>query len=122
MQRLIKKFLSAQTASEHLSVAQVHLNVSTPTNHELIRTFLQEGKVVPPEIFNSVLEYCLPSLLTPYRSFIGTKMGESVRVNMLGEDADAEFMHVVVVLIQNQWRCYLARKRINLLLKQQAQH
>lgn len=104
-----------RSAAENMPVAEVYENISTEANHAKVKQFLQEGLLVQPEVFNSILEYCLSALLKPYRSFVGTKMGESVRHHMLGEDANAEFMHAVVVLIQNNWRCCRARKRVQLL-------
>jgi hypothetical protein len=119
VQRLVKRYLSVLSASENMQVvAEVYENISTAANHEKIKSFLKEGLLVQPEIFNSIVEYCLSSLLKPYRAFVGTKMGESVRVHMLGDDANAEFMHVVVVLIQNQWRCCRARRRVQVLKEQ----
>lgn len=98
-----------------MAVAEVYENISTEQNHEQIKNFLKEGFLVQPEIFHSIVEFCLSSLLKPYRAFIGTRQGEAVRVHMLGDDANAEFLHVVVVLIQNQWRCCRARRRVKTL-------
>jgi hypothetical protein len=99
-----------------MPVAEVYENISTETDHEKVILFLKEGNLVQPEVFNPILEYCLSVLLKPYRAFIGTKMGESVRLYMLGDDANAEFMHVVVVLIQNRWRRHRAQKRVKAML------
>lgn len=102
-----------------MPVAEVYENISTQDNHEKIKLFLKEGYFVQPEIFHPILEFCLSSLLKPFRAFIGTSRGEAVRVHMLGADANAEFLHVVVVLIQNQWRCCRARRRVQALFKEQ---
>jgi hypothetical protein len=99
-----------------MPVAEVYENISTEADHEKVILFLKEGNLVQPEVFNPILEYCLSVLLKPYRAFIGTKMGESVRLYMLGDDANAEFMHVVVVLIQNRWRRHRAQKRVKAML------
>ena len=108
------------SASENIAVAEVYENISTEENHKKVQEFLQEGLLVKPEIFLPILEFCLTSLLKPYRAFVGTKMGESVRVHMLGEDTNAEFMHVIVAIIQNKWRCFRAKRKVNVLRKAKA--
>lgn len=116
LSRIYKKYISKKSQYSHpRNSADSSLSPISSLYHQILPKsekkkmieFVQMGTILPKEFFHPIVRPCLLSLIPTYRSFLRTTAGEKYRQEVL--EADAEFLHCSILLIQNKWRQVLAK-------------
>ena len=95
-------------------IASLYAAVTPAEHRQAFDQAVRLGGRAPADALDHVLFVCLESLQPDFRRFMyGTAAGRGMFLeNAYEEDLCAEVVHVNALLLQNEWRAYVARQRV----------
>jgi hypothetical protein len=109
VQTLIQKQL-AKSLVKSSDVARLYRQVTPPEHLHAVLLFLKEGVSVGPEVFDDMLFHCLKVLVPAFMIFYLRHGGAGIKDVYI--DNTAQAMHSLAIVVQQVWRCKLARLRV----------
>lgn len=109
VQTLIQKQL-AKSLVKSSDVARLYRQVTPPERLHAVLLFLKEGVSVGPEVFDDMLFHCLKVLVPAFMIFYLRHGGAGIKDVYI--DNTAQAMHSLAIVVQQVWRCKLARLRV----------
>ena len=95
----------------------IYLKYTTESDRNTLLSFLKLGTHVEIVCLDKVILQCCVVLKAEYRNYLLRKCRYHISNNIVSY-RDAEYIHILVLSIQNKWRCFKAKKYRTYLLRE----